>query len=139
MLSKKIALFNRVLFVCRCFVFVSIAVGVGLLYVWQNVQIVKIGYQMKKNEKSIIDLVKTKRLLETELAALKMPKRIQMQVKNSSMPLELSDNWQVVHINETPFFYLDDFSICPQNEKKGNLGHTIINIAKLKLTDKDAY
>lgn len=131
--KKKSNLIHKAVFVSRCLFGLGFFACIGLLYVWQNVQVVQLGYQIKDQEKQFTRMLKTKRVLETELSSLKMPGRIQKRILNQSIPLELSGKWQVVHLQETPFFYLDDHPDSFMNPEVDSIGHTVINIAKLNL------
>jgi len=111
--------------------------ALGLFYVWQNVQVIRQGFQIMEKEESLSKHQRTSQLLETELATLMMPKRIQKQIMNKDIPLELARGWHVIYLNETPFFYLDEMPINPKLDGNGVIGHTIINIAKLNLNTKD--
>ncbi len=130
---KKGTLLSRLLFVTKCFLCALLSVGLGLLYVWQNVQIVETGFKIKEKEKKVLDLLETKHLLETEQSILKMPKRVQSQIEKNHIPIGLAGNWQFVHIEESPFFYENDLHVTSCLNQNSKMGHTIINIAKLKV------
>ncbi|MBI1884521.1 MAG: hypothetical protein HYS08_10025 [Chlamydiae bacterium] len=94
--------------VVRTFLCLVFGIFLALFYVWQNVQVVRMGYQIKEKERMALELSKHERTLETDLSALKMPSRIMIKAEEEGLGLAMSDVLKVVKLHEEPVFYEDD-------------------------------
>lgn len=104
----------------------------GILYVWQNVQAVKIGYQIKQKEKEIKILQKKLRGLEIIVARLKMPNMIKKKLNENNISLSVPDSWQIVKIPQPLLYFNDCFTVSPQENiyEENKAGKTLIKIKK---------
>lgn len=80
-LGKLEAVFTRKLQSKRIDLF-SLGVGLllllgGLFYVWQHVQVVRLGYEIEQLKKERAALIQREKELALELAWLKSPKRVE--------------------------------------------------------------
>ena len=107
-----------------------IFVLLGILYVWQNVQAVKIGYHIKKKERSVQDLQKQLRSLEVIVSRLKMPREIKKNLLENNINLTVPQSWQIVRITEKPSYYEDFFTISSHDIAftDSQIGKTIIAV-----------
>lgn len=94
--------------ILRTFAFLVLGVGLALFYVWQNVQSVRIGYQIKERERTVLELSKQARSLEMDLAALKMPSRILNKIEEKGLLLSIPKGWTMVKLHEPMVFYESD-------------------------------
>ena len=94
--------------VMKTFAFLVIAISLALFYVWQNVQLVRLGYRIKEKEKSVLELSKRSKALEIDLSMLKMPNRIISKIKEEGLNLKIPEIWQIVKLHEEPLLYEED-------------------------------
>ena len=94
--------------VMRTFVFIVIGVCLALFYVWQNVQLVRMGFRIKEKERTVLELSKRSKALEIDLSVLKMPSRIMARIREEGLELNIPEIWQIVRIQEEPILYEED-------------------------------
>jgi cell division protein FtsL len=92
----------------RTFVFIVIGVCLALFYVWQNVQLVRMGFRIKEKERTVLELSKRSKALEIDLSVLKMPSRIMARIREEGLELNIPEIWQIVRIQEEPILYEED-------------------------------
>jgi cell division protein FtsL len=92
----------------RTFGFIVIGVCLALFYVWQNVQLVRMGFRIKEKERAVLELSKRSKALEIDLSVLKMPSRIISRIREEGLELNIPEIWQIVRIQEEPILYEED-------------------------------
>lgn len=116
--------------IIKTFIFLMIAVCLALFYVWQNVQIVRLGYKIKEKERSVLELKKCSRAMEMDLSVLKMPSRIMSKIQEEQLNLRIPEIGQIVKIDEEPILYEED--MLDMNREYDNFGSSsLINLSKL--------
>ena len=113
-----------------------IVVSLGILYVWQNIQSVRIGYRIKQKEQIVKELQKKLHGLEVTVARLKMPQTIKRSLEENNISLSVPQSWQIVKISEVPLYFDDCFSISSQEiiYDENQIGKTLIAIPSQKNT-----
>ena len=94
---------------CKSFGFISGLVLLAFFYVWQNVQSMQLGYEIRNLEKQLARIQEENRSLSMELSFEKMPNRILAKVKNKGLDLNLPKRWRMVKVKLDPVLYTDDF------------------------------
>lgn len=96
----------------RLFRSFGLILGLVLLaffYVWQNVQSMQLGYEIRTLEKKLANLQEEHRSLRMELSFEKMPNRVLAQVRDKGLDLSLPKSWRMVKVKLDPVLYTDDF------------------------------
>lgn len=94
--------------IMRTFFFIVIGVCLALFYVWQNVQLVRMGFRIKEKERTVLELSKRSKAFEIDLSVLKMPSRIMARIREEGLELNIPEIWQIVRIQEEPILYEED-------------------------------
>jgi cell division protein FtsL len=123
---------SRLSVVLRTFAFLVMGVCLALFYVWQNVQLVRVGYRIKEKEKIVMELTKRTKSLEIDLSMLKMPSRILSKIKDDGLELNIPELSQIVRIQEEPILYEEDLMNMDVNYEHFGSG-TLIDVSKKSL------
>ena len=115
----------RLSVVLRTFAFIAISVFLALFYVWQNVQLVRLGYSIKEKEKMVIELSKRSKAMEIDLSILKMPSRIMSRIKENGLSMELPHIRQIVKVQGDPVLYQEDLVNTDFSGESLRYGHLI--------------
>ena len=78
------------------FIAVLLIAAFGMVYVWQRVQVIAIGYQIEALKKEKEDLQRTNKALEIETATLASPDRIDAIARNDMGMKDAQDTQLVV-------------------------------------------
>lgn len=73
--------------------------ALAFLYLWQQVQIMRIGYTINRKEERKSELLKENRLLEKEARVLESPSRIE-SLARSELGMIRPKNWQIIRLEE---------------------------------------
>lgn len=112
----------------KTFLFLVLAVCLALFYVWQNVQLVRIGYKIKEKEKMVMDLSKRSKALEMDLSMLKMPSRIMNGVEERGLDMTIPDVCKVVRVDAEPILYEEDLVNCDWEKRLAS--NALIDVSK---------
>ncbi len=112
----------------KTFLFLVLAVCLALFYVWQNVQLVRVGYKIKEKEKMVMELSKRSKALEMDLSMLKMPSRIISKIEEQGLNLAIPDVWKVVRLDQEPILYEED--LLNQDWQTRLASNALIDISK---------
>ena len=77
--------------------FISLTM-VAFLYVWQQIQFVRVGYSLKRLEKRVEEARKDNRALRLRVSALKSPSRIEAMIAKRGIVLRPPKESQIVRI-----------------------------------------
>lgn len=94
--------------ILRTFAVLVVGVSLALFYVWQNVQLVRVGYQIKAKERALLELSKRSKALEIDVTMLKMPSRVVAKIEEEELGLDIPKMWQIVKLQEEPVLYEED-------------------------------
>lgn len=94
--------------ILRTFAVLVIGVCLALFYVWQSVQLVRVGYRIKEKERAVLELSKRAKALEIDISVLKMPSRVLEKIKAEELGLDIPEIWQIVKLQEEPILYEED-------------------------------
>ena len=72
---------------------------VALLYVWQHISIIRLGYEIKKKENFLEILIDEQARLESLVSKIESPANIEKKLVSSKMDLIPSKNIDVVHLH----------------------------------------
>ena len=123
----------KLVVVIRTFLMLVAGVCIALFYVWQNVQLVRMGYHIKEKEKAVMELTKRSKALEIDLSMLKMPIRILQKIREENMKLDIPDMWNVVKLRSEPILYEED--LLDTQWRSHVEGQGLIDISKRSLKD----
>jgi cell division protein FtsL len=84
--------------VSRASVLVSLIVGLLFFYVYQKVQLLRIGYKIRSAEKAIAILQKDNSILQFKISGLLSPDRIAEEVKKLGIDLIPPKEKQIVRV-----------------------------------------
>ncbi len=93
---RKKVRFARGMWVGKLVAVSAIAVSLSLWYVWQRVQMVNVGYQIRAKERHLVSLKKENQVLRMKIAQLKSPKNIEAMIRSKDMRLVPTKYWQMV-------------------------------------------
>ncbi len=93
---RKKVRFARGMWVGKLVAVSAIAVSLSLWYVWQRVQMVNVGYQIRAKERHLIALKKENQVLRMKIAQLKSPKNIEAMIRSRDLRLVPTKYWQMV-------------------------------------------
>lgn len=79
----------------------AIAVSLSLWYVWQRVQMVNVGYQIREKERKLSTVKKENQVLRMKIAQMKSPKNIEAMIRAKELELVSTKNWQLVVLPKT--------------------------------------
>ena len=79
----------------------AIAVSLSLWYVWQRVQMVNVGYQIREKERKLSTVKKENQVLPKKIAQMKSPKNIEAMIRAKDLELVSTKNWQLVVLPKT--------------------------------------
>ncbi|MBN2144455.1 MAG: hypothetical protein JW774_07520 [Candidatus Aureabacteria bacterium] len=71
---------------------------ISLFYVWQHISIVRLGYQIRKNEISFDELLNEKARLQSLVSAIESPANIEKKIMSENMQLNMSNKNQVIRM-----------------------------------------
>ena len=111
---------------------VALILGLVLLsffYVWQNVQSMQLGYEIRSLEKRLAVLQEHNRSLLMELSFEKMPHRVLAKVNEKGLDLSLPRSWRMVKVKLDPMLYADDFMTLDWDASSLNM-NPIIRVSK---------
>ncbi|MDP3980161.1 MAG: hypothetical protein Q8Q33_01965 [Chlamydiota bacterium] len=101
--------YTKVMHIVKVFCAIGTMVVLALFYVWQHVQSVQLGYEIKGQERVIMKLQEQNRSLQMEFAFQKMPSRILARVEDNNLQLGLPNRWHMVKVKMDPVLYPDEF------------------------------
>jgi len=82
----------------RFLLIVSIATVFCLLYVHQQLMLVKLSYQLKDNQKKYSNLLDQNKIIKYNIACLKSPKKVEDMLAAENIKLVMPPVWHVVKI-----------------------------------------
>ena len=82
----------------RFLLIVSIVTILSLLYVHQQLTLVKLSYRLKDNQKKYSNLLDQNKIIKYNIACLKSPKKVEDALAAENIKLVMPPVWQVVKI-----------------------------------------
>ena len=76
-----------------------IVTSIGLLYVHQQLTLVKLSYMLRENQKVFSDSLDQTNILEYNIASLKSPNKVEKTLVAKQVDLVIPPVWQVVKIS----------------------------------------
>ena len=76
--------------------FLTMVTGAGLLYVYTEVEAVKIGYTIRKQEEAKVQVLDRGRALKYNIASLKAPHNLERKLLAQRILLESPKQWQTL-------------------------------------------
>ncbi|MFC1668510.1 hypothetical protein ACFL1T_03915 [Chlamydiota bacterium] len=118
-------------FILKTFTITVFFAFIGICYVWQQVQAVRIGYTIKNKENITKELHKKMQSLEVVLSRLKMPHCIKNNLAEKNINLCVPDSWQIVKVSKENLLFTDLYSIDSHKKihDSSKQGKTIISIS----------
>ena len=86
----------------RFIAIVVLATGAGLFYVSQEVEAVKVGYTIRKQEETKIQYLDRARALKYNIARLKAPNNMERRLMAQRIVLQSPKSWQTLVIASKP-------------------------------------
>lgn len=80
--------------------FFSVFVFLGVVYVWQHTQIVRIGLRIREKELRLKKLTKETKKIELKIAMLTSPYKIEKELKKRGLEMVVPNNKQIVYLDE---------------------------------------
>lgn len=82
----------------RAGIVVAIILVVSFLYVWQRIQIFRLGYKIRSTEKRLQELQEENVVLQFNISRLESPQNIERQVKRLGLDLSPPKEKQIVRV-----------------------------------------
>ena len=123
------AQYRRLGMSCKSLILLVGMTVLALFYVWQHVQSVQLGYEIRSYESSLAKLQKQNRNLQMEFSYEKMPSRVLARVEDRGLGLKLPEQWHLVKVKMDPVLYPDEFMVIDWDAKSLNM-NPIIRVSK---------
>lgn len=81
--------------------FIGIFTALSLFHVWQKVELIRIGYEVKRNECEARRLLDLNESLVYNVASLSSPSRLAREVPSRNLVVVPSKNFELVRLIET--------------------------------------
>lgn len=82
----------------RVMVFIVIILTVSFLYVWQRIQIFRLGYKIRSSEKRLGKLQEENTVFQLKISSLLNPKNIKKEVEGLGLNLRPPKESQIIRI-----------------------------------------
>lgn len=92
--------------------------AVALLYVHQQVQLLKISYKIESNERELVQLLDQNKALMYNVTKLKSPVNLEKQFMTNSKEFNVAQKWQIVEVT-APGAAKGDVQVAQFSKDKG--------------------
>ena len=104
---------------CKITFLVILITSFALLYVHQQILLLKISYEVQKNEESAARLLDRNRILMYNIAQLKSPQTLQAKISKHKQEFAIPLEWQVVKATQITARPSEDVTLAKSEQKAG--------------------